>query len=101
MVSKTERERKEMLARLRKLADRKVNDAVKLAFLDAEQVEKVDELDLSGLVELKKTEKGFEARFVDQIKVLEMMRDLMEQNATEAAEEFFQALNGAASGEEA
>ena len=100
-MSKTERERKEMLARLRKLADRKVNDAVKLAFLDAEQVEKVDELDLSGLVELKKTEKGFEARFVDQIKVLEMMRDLMERSGTEAAEEFFQALNGAAGGDDA
>ena len=94
-MSKTERERKEMLARLRKLADRRVNDAVKLAFLDAEQVEQVDELDLSGQVELKKTERGFEARFVDQIKVLEMMRELMEQSSTEAAEEFFQALNGA------
>lgn len=99
-MSKTERERKEMLARLRKLADRRVNDAVKLAFLDAEQVEKVDELDLSGLVELKKTEKGFEARFVDQIKVLEMMRELMEKHDTEAAEEFFRALNGTAGGGE-
>lgn len=98
-MANTERERKEMLARLRKLADRRVNDAVKLAFLDAEQVEQVDELDLSGLVELKKTEKGFEARFVDQIKVLEMMRELMERSDTEAAEEFFQALNGAAGGE--
>lgn len=99
-MSNTERQRKEMLSRLRKLADRKVNDAVKLAFLDGESVDKVDELDLSGLVELKKTEKGFEARFVDQIKVLEMMRDLMDRSDTEAAEEFFQALNGAAGGEE-
>lgn len=99
-MSKTERQRKEMLSRLRKLADRRVNDAVKLAFLDGESVDRVDELDLSGLVELKKTEKGFEARFVDQIKVLEMMRDLMDRSDTEAAEEFFQALNGAAGGGE-
>lgn len=97
-MSKTERERKEMLMRLRKLADRRVNDAVKLAFLNADQVEQVDQLDLNGLVELKKTEKGFEARFVDQVKVLEMMRELMEQSNTEAAEEFFQALNGSTGG---
>jgi len=100
-VSKTERERKEMLTRLRKLADRRVNDAVKLAFLSAEQVEQVDELDLNGLVELKKTEKGFEARFVDQVKVLEMMRELMEQSNTEAAEEFFRALSGNTGGGDA
>lgn len=97
-MSKTERERKEMLNRLKKLADRRVNDAVKLAFLNAEQLEQVDELDLNGLVELKKTEKSFEARFVDQVKVLEMMRELMERSNTEAAEEFFRALDGKADG---
>ena len=95
-MSETERQREEMLERLRRLADRKVNDAVKLAFLDQESADRVDGLDLSGLVELKRTDKSFEARFVDQIKVPEMMRELMEENRSEAAEEFFQALNGAA-----
>lgn len=92
-MSKAEEQREEMLARLRRLADRKVNDAVKLAFLTEETAGRVDELDLSGLTELKKTDKGFEAKFVDQVKVLEMMRALMEENTTEAAAEFFQALN--------
>jgi len=92
-VSKAERQREEMLCRLRKLADRKVNDAVKLAFLSEVAAEQVDGLDLSGLVELKRSDKGFEVKFVDQLKVLEMMRALMEQNAAEAAAEFFQALN--------
>ena len=96
MLSKTEQQREEMLERLRKLADRRVNDAVKLAFLDPEAADQVDNLDLSGLVELKRTDKSFEARFVDQIKVLEMMRELMEENESQAAAEFFQALNGAA-----
>lgn len=100
-MDRTQRQRKEMLKRLERLADRRVNDAVKLAFLDRESVEQVDELDLSGLVELKKSEKGFEARFVDQIKVLEMMRELMEENGGQAAEDFFRALNGTAGGEEA
>lgn len=92
-MSREDAQREEMLDRLRRLADRRVNDAVKLAFLREETAGQVDDLDLSGLVELKRSEKGFEAKFVDQIKVLEMMRDLMERSDTQAAEEFFRALN--------
>lgn len=91
-----EEQRVEMLERLRKLADRRVNDAVKLAFLTGETAEQVDGLDLSGLVELKRSDKGFEAKFVDQMKVLEMMRELMERDKTEETQEFFRALSGAA-----
>ena len=98
-MAKRNRQREEMLARLRRLADRRVNDAVKLAFLDQESAHLVDELDLSGLVELKRTDKGFEARFVDQLKVLELMRELMSERESEAADRFFQALDGAAGGE--
>lgn len=84
--------REELLKRLRKLADRPVNDAVRLAFLTPETVEQVKELDLSGLVELKRTDKSVEVKFVDQMKVLEMMRELMEQDGGNSAEEFFRAL---------
>ena len=98
-MKRADKQKKEFLKRLERLADRRVNDAVKLAFLDREGMEEVDELDLSGLVELKKTEKSFEAKFVDQLKVLEMMRELMKQEDQQAAEEFFRALNGAAGGE--
>lgn len=97
-MDREEKQRAEMMRRLRKLADRKVNDAVKLAFLTPETAGQVDGLDLSGLVELKRTDKSFEARFVDQIKVLEMMRELMEKDAG-SAEEFFRALEKTA-GEE-
>lgn len=95
-MAKVERQRAEMLKRLRRLADRRVNDAVRLAFLTPETVEQVEGLDLSGLVELKRTDKSFEVKFVDQIKVLEMMRDLMGQSDHQAAEEFFQALGDSA-----
>lgn len=98
-MTRAEEQREEMLARLRRLADRRVNDAVKLAFLTEETADQVDGLDLSGLVEVKRSDKGFEAKFVDQMKVLEMMRELVEQNRTEAAQAFFQALNGGAEGE--
>lgn len=86
-----EKQRKELLKRLRKLADRPVNDAVRLAFLTPETADEAKQLDLSGLTELKRTDKGVEVKFVDQIKVLEMMRELMEQD-TGGAEEFFRAL---------
>lgn len=93
------RHREELLKRLRKLADRPVNDAVKLAFLTAETADQTKDLDLSGLAELKRSDKGVELKFVDQIKVLEMMRELMEQDK-DRAEEFFRAL-GENSGTEA
>lgn len=91
-----EEQRAEMLERLKRLADRKVNDAVKLAFLSEETADQVDGLDLAGLLELKRTDKSFEAKFVDQMKVLEMMRELTERSDTRAAEEFFKALGSAA-----
>lgn len=86
-----EQHREELLERLRKLADRPVNDAVKLAFLTPETADQAKELDLSGLTELKRSDKGVELKFVDQIRVLEMMRELMEKD-TGSVEEFFRAL---------
>lgn len=91
-----EEQRAEILERLRKLADRRANDAVKLAFLTEGSADRVDELDLSGLVEMKRSEKGFEAKFVDQLKVLEMMRELTQKDTAKEAEAFFQALNSSA-----
>ena len=99
-MDKAEKQRGELLRRLRKLADRRVNDAVRLAFLTPESAEQVEDLDLSGLIELRRTDRSFEAKFVDQMKVLEMMRELMEHSGTQAAEEFFQALDSAAGTDE-
>lgn len=90
-MGKNEEQRAELLERLRKLADRPVNDAVKLAFLTPETADQAKDLNLSGLTELKRSDKGVEIKFVDQIKVLEMMRELMERDPGNA-EEFFRAL---------
>ena len=44
------------------------------------QPTRIDELDLSGVVELKRNANGtFEARFVDKVRVLAMLRELMEE----------------------
>lgn len=72
--------REELLEYLRQLAEWKNNDVVKLAFLDGEAADKVDALDLSGVVELKRNANGtFEAKFVDKVRILSMIRELMEE----------------------
>lgn len=98
-MASAEERRAELLDRLRQLADRRVNDAVKLAFLKEETAQQLDELDLSGLVELKCGEKGFEAKFVDPLRVLEMMQTLAQRDSKQEAEAFFEALNGSAGAE--
>lgn len=50
--------RQELLDALRKLAEWKNNDVVKLAFLSGEDAEGVDGLDLSGVAELKRNANG-------------------------------------------
>lgn len=97
-MEKTQQQREELLARLKRLADQPVNDGVKLAFLTPETADRVEGLNLSGVTELKRTDKGVEVKFVDPIKVLEMMRELMEQDGKNA-EEFFRALGESAGAE--
>ena len=84
--------RRELTAYLRKLARWKNNDVVKLAFLEPEKLDEVDKLDLTGVVELKRNANGtFEARFVDKVRVLAMLRELMDDRQDGELEEF---LNG-------
>ncbi len=94
--------RQELVAYLRKLAKWKNNDVVKLAFLEAEDVDRVDELDLTGVVELKRNANGtFEARFVDKVRVLAMLRELMEDRRDGELEDFLDGLYRSEDGDEA
>ena len=51
-------ERTRLLKQLEKLAQCRVNDAVKLAFLDAMTLDGLDGLDLTPLTEFRRSEKG-------------------------------------------
>ena len=83
----------ELLEYLRRLAEWKNNDVVKLAFLEPEDAGRVDELDLSGVVELKRNANGtFEAKFVDKVRVLTMIRELMEERRDGELEAFLDGL---------
>ena len=97
-----EKIRQELVAYLRKLARWKNNDVVKLAFLEAEDVARVDELDLTGVVELKRNANGtFEARFVDKVRVLSMLRELIEDRRDGELEDFLDGLYRPGDGDEA
>lgn len=96
-----QRDKRELVAYLRKLAKWKNNDVVKLAFLEQEDVEQVDRLDLTGVVELKRNANGtFEAKFVDKVRVLAMLRELMEERRDGELESFLDGLYRPEDGDE-
>ena len=91
----------ELLEYLRGLMEWRNNDVVKLALLGPEDGPKVEELDLSGVVELKRNANGtFEAKFVDKVRVLAMLRELMEERRDGALGEFLDGLYRPEDGDE-
>lgn len=85
--------REELLEYLRQLAEWKNNDVVKLAFLEDEEAERVDSLDLTGVSELKRNANGtFEAKFVDRVRVLTMLRELLDERQDGALADFLNVL---------
>ena len=99
--SEEQKIRQELVAYLRKLARWKNNDVVKLAFLGAEDADRVDKLDLTGVVELKRNANGtFETKFVDKVRVLAMLRELMEERRDGKLEDFLDGLYRPGDGDE-
>jgi hypothetical protein len=59
---------------LHRLLHCKSNDAVKLAFLSQEDGARIGRLDLTGLAELKRSEKGaVEVKLIDRIRIIELL----------------------------
>lgn len=85
-------ERTRLLRRMEELARCRVNDAVKLAFLDAGDTQVIDRLDLAALTEFKRSASGaVEIRLVDRMAVLEKLVELT-GGAEESAAAFYRAL---------
>lgn len=98
MREQSEKTREERMAgvlkRMERLAAVRVNDAVKLAFLDSGQTEAIDGLDLSALTEFKRSGNGtVEIRLTDRMAVLERVAALL-ADQDDRAEEFFRAMEG-------
>lgn len=99
--SEEQKIRRELVACLRKLARWKSNDVVGLAFLEGQEAVQVDKLDFTGVVELKRGANGaFEAKFVDKVRVLAMLRELMEERRDAELEGFLDELSGPGGGGE-
>ena len=99
--SEEQKIRQELVGYLRKLAKWKNNDVVKLAFLGPEDADRVNKLDLTGVVELKRNANGtFEAKFVDKVRVLSMLGELMDERRDGELGEFLDGLRRAGDGDE-
>ena len=91
----------ELLEYLKRLVEWRNNDVVKLALMGPEDGPRVEELDLSGVVELKRNANGtFEAKFVDKVRVLAMLRELMEERRDGALGELLDGLYRPEDGDE-
>ncbi len=91
-----EKRRATILRQMKKIANGRVNDVVKLTYLTEEELDKIDKLDLSALSEFKRNRNGtVEIKLVDRMAALEKMASMEKQgDDREAAQEFFRALEG-------
>ena len=91
MAAREKMTRETAIRKLGQLATAPVNDAVKLAFL--ESGDGIDGLDLSGLAEFRRTDKGgVEVRLIDRAAILRELAVLTDQHTEEKAAAFFKAL---------
>ena len=90
---KRERRMNTLMRRMERLAGGRVNDAVKLAFLDGERVDEIDNLDLSALTEFKRSGNGtVEIKLMDRVAVLEKIAAMLERGEEDEADAFLRAL---------
>lgn len=86
-------------ALLKKLAVSSPNDAVRLLFLDAEELSVLDGLDLSLLTEMKRSANGaVEIKLVNKLDIIRELYELKraEDSETNAGQSFYAALDKAA-----
>ena len=80
-------DRKQLLEQMRALACARVNDAVKLAYLPEEEREAIGKLDLSALIEFRRSGAGtVELKFADRMKALERLLELSGPSGEEQLE---------------
>ena len=80
---------REMMA----LATHPVNDAVRLAYFSEDCHEEIAQLDLTGLNEFKRNANGtVEIKLTDRMRVLEAIADRLDEEQTQTAASFLQAL---------
>lgn len=93
--------RAQVLRQLCALADLKVNDPVRLAYLPQEQAELIQNMDLSALKEFKRHANGaVEIKLTDRVEVLEKVMQLLDGGEDGKVQALLQALQPPAGREE-
>lgn len=83
-------DREQLLEQMRALTCAKVNDAVKLAYLPEEEREAIGKLDLSALIEFRRSGAGtVELKFADRMKALERLLELSGPSGEEQLDSLF------------
>ena len=86
-------DRQEIAEELWQMIRSRQNDAVRLAWLGPEDAGKLGRLDLRGVAEVKRSEKGaFEVKFVDKLKALELLERLSHTDEGEDLDAFLEGL---------
>ena len=94
MMERDRRKARSILRRLEQLAAGRVNDAVKLVYLDEASRDEIDGLDLTALTEFKRSASGaVEIKLSDRAALLERIYRLMQEDE-DAGEAFLRALEG-------
>lgn len=84
-------DREQLLEQMRTLACARVNDAVKLAYLPEDERDAIGKLDLSALIEFRRSGAGtVELKFADRMKALERLLELSGPSGEEQLESLFQ-----------
>lgn len=89
----------DVIGQIRELAFGRSNDAVKLLFLEPDQMDVVDKLDLRMVSEIKRGSGGtLEIKLVNRLALLELLIGLLSGSESESseAESFFRAMDEAA-----
>ena len=85
------------LQKLEALAFCRSNDAVKLAFLDKEDIDRIDSMDLSALTELHRVANGsIELKLIDRSKLLQLLAEIEAGSRSEQTAELVRAIRQAA-----
>ena len=86
-------EKDDFKAGLRRIAFGSIADAVKLMFFDAPDEQKIEELDLFNIAEIKRPKGGgLEIKFFDRLKALEKLSQLEEGSEDASFSPFYEAL---------
>ena len=88
-------EREELIRKLAEVACARPNGAVQLAFMKEQDAPFVDQLDLMALAELKRGERTIEMKFVDRVKLLELLLGAMrKESGGSVAAKLLEVMNG-------